>query len=74
MTIAKITDAYVRTYSDNGQTKAYVEWVDYKGQAGRTEGDVYALEGTLAQVYGDHMGALMARAICMGVEIRREVW
>lgn len=73
-TIAKITDAYVRHYSDNGQTTAYVAWVDSKGRTGRTEGAVRAESGTLAQVYGEHMGALMARAICHGIEIRRERW
>lgn len=72
--ISKITRAYVRTYSDNGQTKACVEWIDHRGQTGRTEGDVRAKTGTLAAVYGDHMGALMARAICSGIEIQREVW
>lgn len=72
--IAKITDAYVRHYSDNGQTKVYVNWVDHRGNLGRTEGDVRAANGTLAQVYGEHMGALLARAICHGVEIRHERW
>jgi hypothetical protein len=72
--IAKITDAYVRHYSDNGQTTAYVEWIDHRGRTGRTEGAVKAKRGTLAQVYGEHMGALIARAICHGVEIRRERW
>ena len=60
--IAKITRAYVRHCRDNGQTTAYVEWVDHKGKPGRTEG------------YGLHMGTLLARAICHGVEIERETW
>jgi len=74
--IAKITRTYVRRYRDNGQTTAYVEWVDHKGQAGRTEGAVRSRDNSqpLAAVYGDHMGALMARAICCGLTIEREVW
>lgn len=72
--IAKITRAYVRKYRDNGQSSAYVEWVDDRGNAGRTEGPIKAETGTLARVYGLHMGALMARAICTGIEIEREIW
>lgn len=72
--IQKITRAYVRRYRDNGQTTAYIEWVDHLGKAGRTEGPVLAAKGTLADCYGLHMGALMARAICTGHEIERETW
>lgn len=74
MTIQRITRAYVRTYTDSGQRTAYVEWVDTAGEKGRTESPVRANTGTLAQMYGIHMGALMARAICHGVTIEREVW
>lgn len=42
---AMITRAYVRHYSDNGQTKAYVEWSD----GSRTEGH--------AHILGDKPGA-----------------
>ena len=65
--IAKITDAYVRHYSDNGQTKAYVEWIDNRGKAGRTEGGAchccganrakVTVNGKTVQL-GDHMAAL----------------
>lgn len=75
--IAKITRAYVRHYRDNGQTTAYVEWVDHKGETGRTEGKVLLPGNTkapLAAVCGMHMGSLLARAICHGVEIEREAW
>lgn len=72
--IAKITRAYVRHYRDNNSTVAYVEWIDHRGAAGRTEGPVLTTNGTLAQVYGLHMGALMARAICHGVEVERQTW
>lgn len=74
--IAKITAAYVRHYSDNGQTKAYVEWVDHKGQAGRTEADITGRpeDAVMSEVYGAHMGALMARAICNGIVIERQDW
>ena len=37
--IKQITRAYIRTYADNGQVTAYVEWVDSKGKPGRTEGN-----------------------------------
>lgn len=72
--IERITRAYVRHYRDNGQTTAYVEFTDHAGKWGRTEAPVLADRGTLAQVYGLHMGALMARAICHGIEIERETW
>ena len=72
--IVKITKAYVRHYRDNGQTTAYVEWIDHNGKTGRTEGAVRSKTGTLEQCYGLHMGALMARAICHGIEIERETW
>jgi hypothetical protein len=31
--IRKITAAYIRKHTDNGQTVAYVEWMDHKGRA-----------------------------------------
>lgn len=74
--IAKITKAYVRHYRDNNQKVAYVEWIDHCGVAGRTEGPVLDNDNskTLAAVYGDHISALMARAICTGHPIERETW
>ena len=75
--IAKITKAYTRHYRDNGQTTAYVEWIDSLGRAGRTEAPVRMPRETkrpLAEVYGPHMGALIARAICTGVTVTHEVW
>lgn len=72
--IARITRAYVRHYRDNGDRVAYVEFVDDKGKRGRLEAPVRAATGTLAQVYGEHMGAVMARAICNGIKIERETW
>lgn len=62
--IAKITKAYVRTYSDTGQVVAYVEWIDHKGESGRTEG----------KEHNPHMAALLERAKREGVEIRHERW
>jgi hypothetical protein len=62
--ITKITRAYVRTYSDNGQTIAYVEWVDDKGKPGRTEG----------RESNEHMIALLLRAKREGVTVERERW
>jgi hypothetical protein len=71
MTIAKITKAYIRHYSDNGQSTAYVEWVDSRGKAGRTE----ATRGTFEfRPYGDHMDALLDRAKREGITVERETW
>ena len=50
--IRRITKAYVRYYSDNETMKIYVEWINHRGESGRTEGDV----GNL------HMAALLQRA------------
>ena len=63
-TITKITRAYVRTYSDSGQTTAYVEWVDNKGESGRTEG----------KPDSTHMQALLNRAKRESVEVERQRW
>lgn len=81
MTIAKITRAYVRRYSDNGQTVAYVEWLDNRGKAGRTEGGVgpcpccgcvpVSKSGLLVNA---HMDALLTRALREGVPITEETW
>lgn len=62
--IVKVTKAYVRTYSDNGQITAYVEWIDGRGRTGRTEGSPA----------NAHMQALMARAERDGNTVAREVW
>lgn len=62
--ITKITKAYIRTYSDSGQTMAYVEWMDNKGKTGRTEG----------KPNNAHMKALLDRAQREGVEIDRQRW
>jgi hypothetical protein len=62
--ITEITKAYVRTYSDTGQVIAYVEWVDDKGEAGRTEG----------RESNGHMIALLLRAEREGVTVERQRW
>ncbi|KKL22226.1 hypothetical protein LCGC14_2437570 [marine sediment metagenome] len=69
--IAQVTDAYVRHYSDNGQTTAYVEWYDQDGDGGRTEGNLFPCEHV---VLGAHMAALFARANREGIAIRGETW
>ena len=83
--IVKITRAYVRHYSDNGQTTAYVEWLDNRGKAGRTEGAVGPCpccgsdcaasfeEGRKVQL-GAHMAALFARAEREGVVAEHDNW
>jgi hypothetical protein len=59
-----ITKAYVRHYRDNGQTVAYVEWIDTRGKAGRTEGTPD----------NPHMRALFVRAAREGITPTNEVW
>ncbi len=56
----EIDDAYIRHYSDNGQTTAYVEWSD----GSRTEGNPD----------GVHMQELFRRAKRDGITIRKETW
>lgn len=56
----EIKRAYVRHYSDNGQTKAYVEWLD----GSRIEGDEH----------NPHMRELFRRAKRDGITIERETW
>ena len=56
--IAKITRIYTRTYTDSGQQTTFVEWIDGKGKAGRTEG---AAGNT-------HMAALISRGEREGVK------
>lgn len=63
--IARITKVTVRHYSDNEQTKVYVEWVDARGRAGRTEGPLNL---------GAHMTALLQRAKREFVPMALEVW
>ena len=68
--IAKITKAYVRHYSDNGQTTAYVEWLDESGHAGRTEGEADYAWGPISS----HMHALFKRAEREGLTIAWQKW
>ncbi len=60
----EITKAYIRHYSDNGQTTAYVEWSD----GSRTEGSVHG------NGMGLHMRSLLQRAVNSGLTITKETW
>lgn len=62
--IKEITKAYIRTYSDSGDEKAYVEWVDDKGKKGRTEG----------KPDNAHMKALLDRAKREKVKVETQKW
>lgn len=62
--IKEITKAYIRTYEDNGQVTAYVEWIDDKGKPGRTEG----------KPDGAHMKALLDRAKREKVKVEQQKW
>ena len=64
MAIKRITGCISRKYSDTGQIKLYVEWIDTHGHTGRTEGDVESV----------HMWQLIKRGEREGVKLRREVW
>lgn len=79
--IKKITRAYVRHYRDNGQMTAYVEWIDGRGKAGRTEGVVGPCPccGNRRDIVGaieldEHMAALFRRAEREGLKIEQEIW
>jgi hypothetical protein len=61
--IVKITKAIIRHYSDNQQTRAYVEWIDERGE-GRTEG----------APLNHHMQALLRRADREGVKLEMQLW
>lgn len=67
--ITSIKDAYVRHYRDNGQTTAYVVWIDHRGKEGVTEGKSLEANGDKLYQFGQHMGALLERA---NRELRRE--
>ena len=56
----RIIKAYIRDYSDNGQTTAYIEWSD----GSRTEGSVNSA----------HIQALFRRADREGITVNRETW
>lgn len=72
--ITKITRAYTRHYSDNGQTFAYVEWIDNKGRSGRTEGAQHSDCCVRTPHFATHMQALLNRAEREGLTIERERW
>lgn len=69
--IKQITRAYIRRYSDSGQETAYVEWIDNRGKAGRTEGPCQFSD---CIPIGGHMQALFERAIREGIKIECETW
>ena len=62
--IKTFTRACIRTYTDNGQEIAYVEWIDERGASGRTEGTRYSA----------HMQSLLRQANLRGIKTEREVW
>ena len=75
--IAKFTRIYVRRYSDNGQTTAYAEWIDNRGQRGRAEGNAeYARRTHYAATpaFCGHMHSLFAAAKRQGLRLSRETW
>lgn len=65
----KITKAYTRYYTDNGNLASIVEWSD----GSHTEGGAYLYHGMVLPS-GEHMGALFDRALRDGLTIGREKW
>jgi hypothetical protein len=71
--IARVTAAYIRTYSDTGQTSACVKWIDVRGRPGIAEGDVTShcpyCKQTMSNTNGlsPHMKALFDRACLDGI-------
>lgn len=72
-TIARVTRFYIRHYRDNGSTVAYCEWIDSKGQRGRTEGDMSPAL-TVPARFGTHITCLGLRAIREGLTVQFEIW
>lgn len=75
--IKQFTRVYVRTYSDNGQVTAYVEWVDHAGNKGRTEGSALRsgnFRRPKTATFGEHMHALVRAAKRQGISLQRETW
>ena len=71
--IAHVTDICIRKYSDSGAVRAYVEWIDTTGKAGRTEGAaIICLEHCFD--VGDHMEALIRRGLREGVYAHGQTW
>ena len=64
--IAKFTKIYTRHYRDNGQTTLYIEWVDRRGVAGRTEAP--------APTTNPHMLALWDACVRQGLTHTFETW
>ena len=61
-TIARITSARIVHYVDNGETRAYIGWVDSRGRTGETSGHADSA----------HMQALLARARREGIRVKKE--
>lgn len=59
--ITSILSADITRYADNGQTIAYIQWRDARGQIGTTSG----------HPKNAHMQALLARAEREGVTVTR---
>lgn len=62
--IASITSFIIRHYTDNDQWLAHCEWVNFKGDAGKTSG----------APRGEHMTALRERARRENIPVRFERW
>lgn len=76
--IARVTRMFIRRYSDNGQTVAYVEWLDRRGKPGRTEGTPQRIPSRHGRpetwTFGEHMHALFGRGRREGLTLQRETW
>lgn len=70
----QIKRAYIRRYSDTGQTFAYIEWAN----GSRTEGTAHSIQRRMGTPiifsFGTHMHALFVRAKREGTPLTRETW
>ncbi len=68
--ITKVTKVYLRHYTDSDQKSVYVEWIDEKGEVGRTESYLYKSSGKP----GLHMIALLNHAKRDGITMEYQTW
>ncbi len=71
----QIKRIYVRRYTDNGQTVAYVDWADGSHTEGALKYSANPRRALLSEAsFGTHMHALFARAKRDGLRLERETW
>lgn len=69
---AQIVRIFVRTYSDSGETRAFVEWRGSSGKPATTSGPAENRDGEWH--FSAHMTALIERGLREGLSLESEVW